>query len=81
MKIMFTEDRRLSSDSHQFTLDKRRVVKGVDIWTPYAYYGSLRQALRCIPQQLLKESDAEGVMEILRVLRRTEKRLLEAMGE
>lgn len=81
MIINLVEGRRLSSDKHQFTLEKRRMVKGEEIWTPYAYYGTLKHAVKGIPQQLLKESDAKGLTEVLLVLRQTERKLLQALGE
>ena len=81
MIIELTKSRRLSSDGRQFTLDKLRIVKEQEIWTPYMFFNSLRQAAKVIPQQLLKESTAVGVKEILLVLRQTERKLLQALGE
>ena len=87
MIIQLTENRRISSDSHQFTLEKLRKLKNretgeqEDKWVAYAYYGSLKAALKSVPTQLLKESSAIGITEVLRVLRQTERKLLQAMGE
>ena len=87
MIIQLTEDRRISSDSHQFTLEKLRKVKSKetgeleDKWTAYSYYGTLKAALKSVPTQPLKESDANGLTEVLRTLRQTEHKLLQALGE
>lgn len=81
MIIQLTEDRRLSSDVHQFTLEKLRKFKDEHKWVAYKYYGSLRQAIRSVPTQLLKESDANGLTEVMRTLRQTELKLLERLGE
>ena len=87
MIINLTENRRISSDSHQFTLEKLRQLKNretgeiEDKWVAYSYYGTLKAALKRVPTQLLKESSANGITEVLRVLRTTERKLLEAMGE
>ena len=81
MIIQLTGDRRLSSDSHQYTLDKRRVVKGEVVWRSYKFYGSLGAAVKAVPEQLLKESSAEGLHEVLLFLRTLERKLLCMLGE
>lgn len=81
MIINLTDDRRLSSDAHQYQLEKKRTVKGEPVWVAYKYYGSLRKALKSVPEQLLRESAANGITEVLRQLRTIERRLLEVVGE
>lgn len=81
MIIQLTDDRRISSDVHQFTLEKLRKFKDEYKWVAYKYYGSLRQAIQSVPTQLLKESDANGLTEVMRTLRQTEVKLLERLGE
>lgn len=81
MIIQLTDDRRISSDVHQFTLEKLRKFKDEYKWVAYKYYGSLRQAIQSVPTQLLKESDANGLTEVMRTLRQTEIKLLERLGE
>ncbi len=81
MIIKLTEDRRLSSDSHQYSLDKRRTVKGEEVWLAYKFYGSLGAAVRAVPEQLLKESSAQGLHEVLLFLRTLERKLLVMLGE
>lgn len=81
MIIQLTEDRRLSSDIHQFTLERLRKFKDEYKWVAYKYYGSLRQAIQSVPTQMLKESNANGLTEVLRTLRQTENKLLQRLGE
>lgn len=81
MIIRLTDDRRLSSDAHQYQLEKKRTVKGEVRWVAYKYYGTLRSALQSVPEQLLRESTANGITEVLRQLRTIERRLLEVVGE
>lgn len=81
MIIQLTENRRISSDPHQFTLEKLRKVKDGHKWVAYKYYGSLSAAIQSVPTQLLKESDANGLTEVLRMLRQSEIRLLKMLGE
>lgn len=81
MRLQLTENRVITSDIHGYQLCKQATVKGELILRPYRYYGTLSAAVKSIPEQMLKESDANGLTEVLQVLRATEHKLLENLGE
>lgn len=79
MIINITEDRRLSSDTNQFKLEKRCYDKKRDqfYWTSYKYYSNFDSAFSSIPEQLLKESDTNGYKACLDYLKEIKKLLEE----
>ena len=68
MVIQLTADRKITSDNYQYELRKLTKVKGADVWVGYLFFTSLKQCLRAIPEQLLKESSANGWLECKKVL-------------
>ena len=83
MKLQLTETHRLVSDKHCYKLQKQTISKktGKATWKAYRYYGSLASVFKNVPEQLLRESDANGLPEILKTLRATEHQLLTHLGE
>lgn len=82
MFLQLTDDRAIVSDSHCYHLCKKRTVTDKDSkkkdteWHPYKYYGTLEGAIQHVPEQLLKESDANGLVEIKKLLSSVEKTIV-----
>lgn len=84
MLIQLNKDRRITSDEHQYILCKRKKVKdkkrgeewiGVykDYWEPYLYFPTIKLLLHTVPNQMLRESNANGWAECKKVLEDTYK--------
>lgn len=80
MKLQLTKDRQLTSDTYGYQLRKKVTIKGEEQWQSYLYFGNMASAIKQVPEQILRESDAEGITEILRFLRSTETKLLNSLG-
>ncbi len=65
---MLSENRKITSDSNQYELRKLAIIKGKEVWTGYMFFSSLNRCLKAIPEQLLKESNANGWTECKNVL-------------
>jgi len=68
MEIMLSENRKITSDNHQFELRKLKIVKGVEVWEGYLFFPTLQSCFKAVPEQLLKESNANGWKECKNVL-------------
>lgn len=86
MFIQLSKDRAIISDIHQYALSKSKTRKNKDTgekeqyWEPYLYFSRLEQALRVVPEQLLKESNANGWLECKTVLDETKYLISEALA-
>lgn len=84
MIIELGNDRAILSDVHQYTLSKSKTRKNKDTgkkeqyWEPYLYFSKLESALNAVPEQLLKESNANGWKECKDVLERTKSLIIDA---
>ena len=69
MILQLSETRRITSDENAFKLQKKikRDKRGRE-WKSYRWYHSIGQALSGVSQQLLRESEANGMQEINQVL-------------
>ena len=92
MFIQLGKDRAIKSDAHQYMLcsmqyvkekveDSGKVVTAHNSWTPYKYYTTIQKALESVPEQLLKESNAEGWKACKDVLDATREMIREAIDE
>jgi hypothetical protein len=77
MEIKLTKDRMIRSDRHQFMLCKqinqtdKETGKNFKKWIPYMFFSDIELLFKVIPQQMLKESNAEGWKECKKVMTRT----------
>ena len=76
MLIQLSNDRRITSDNHGYQLRKLTKVKGVDEWSGYMFFSSLNATLNAVPEQMLKESNANGWKECKAVLDATKCNIL-----
>lgn len=63
--IPINEHYQIGSDKRSWFIQERRKKKGVIIWEPVAWYGSLEQAVRSLGNRMVRESLAQGVGELL----------------
>ena len=74
MDIQIGTDYRLTSDTHNFIIEERKVAgekaknPGEVKWVPIGYWGTLPQALRGLLWHELRESDAESILELLKAV-------------
>ena len=78
MEIQLSETRKVTSDQHGFQVRRLHISKGVSTWVAYMFFGSLKAALKAIPDAMLKESNAKGWKECKQVLDTTREEILEA---
>jgi len=85
--IKLSEDRAIISDVHQFALSKfktrinKDTKKKEQYWEPYLYFSRLESALTAVPEQFLKESDANGWLECKAVLDDTRNLIADALAD
>jgi len=77
MIIVLSETRRVVSDSKEFKLQRLKKVKGDPTWVSYRHYMEYEGMLKGASEQLLKESEAEGVEDCSQFLRQAREALLE----
>ncbi len=68
MEIMLSENRKITSDKRQYELRKLKIVKGKEVWEGYMFFSSLQSCLKAVPEQMLKESNANGWKECKNIL-------------
>ena len=71
MELKLSKDRLIRSDKRQYMICKPVTLDGKKVWQPYMYFSTLENALKVVPEQMLKESDAKGWDECKAVLTRT----------
>ena len=65
MKIDINNDYRITSDSHQWIVQKRRIRKGNQDWESVAFLASLPTALEWLRERLVREGEAETLTDAL----------------
>ena len=80
MILQLTEDRRIGSNASGFNLQRQKRTKKGLTWQQYRWYPTLEMTLSHVPEQLLRESDANGTTEILATLRSFEQRIMKSFG-
>jgi len=65
LKIDINTDYRITSDSHQWIVQKRRIRKGNQDWESVAFLASLPTALEWLRERLVREGEAETLTDAL----------------
>ena len=81
MIINLTGDRRIITDTYGYNLQKLGINKGDPVWTSYKYYMTLQGLCKGVSEQLLRETDAIGLPEIITALKGLEKVIGQAVEE
>jgi len=68
MIINLTENRRISSNTYGYSLEKLRVYKDGEKYIAYKYYATLSGLLKGVPEQLLKELNTIGILNVISAL-------------
>lgn len=80
--IPLTRDYRITSDSNQWMLEKRKVngKTGETYWASEGmYYSDIEKMIPALAQRLLRESDVEGVAELRQEAERIGRELSDAL--
>ena len=65
MKLPINEQYRISSDAHQWILQKTRTRKGVKDWESITFHGDLDDLIKDLGNRMVRESDATTLAEAL----------------
>ena len=65
MKLPINEQYRISSDAHQWILQKTRTRKSVKDWESITFHGDLDDLIKDLGNRMVRESDATTLAEAL----------------
>ena len=65
MKLPINEQYRISSDAHQWILQKTRTRKVVKDWESITFHGDLDDLIKDLGNRMVRESDATTLAEAL----------------
>ena len=68
MKLPINEQYRISSDAHQWILQKTRTRKGVKDWESITFHGDLDDLIKDLGNRMVRESDATTLVDALVVI-------------
>ena len=83
MEIRINHNWRITSDTYNIKLEKRRIVtkgreKGKEAWCCDWFYGTIEQALNGYLGQIVRDCDAETFDELKELLENTKSEIAEA---
>ncbi len=77
MLIQLNDTRRIVSDDHQYMVQKyktsisKKTQEETSYWESYLYFGTINLLLKCLPDVMLRESDAQGWASCNEILKST----------
>ena len=66
MELNITEEYKITSDPHQWVIQRKRTRKGTTEWRSLHYFPTLEQAVRGLGELMVRASEARTVPEALR---------------
>jgi len=84
MRLMLSENHCLISDKHCYKLCELKHEKSKKtgevkpVWKAYRYYSNMESVCKNVPEQLLRESGADGIDQVKKTLRSITERLAKA---
>ena len=79
MMIPINDRLRITSDSRQWMIERKRLRKGKESWEARLYFGTLKACLKDLGELMVRESEANTLVDALEAVEKVTATLCQAL--